>query len=121
MYGVTRENDKRAEEKHPEANGGEELPNFCEQSALIMIILGLSLKWIKRPPREWHGQCEKVHYRRSLCGPHNARSNAKQIEKRKHLGGEEGIRAPYRGPDVSGSPFLLRVTFKIYIVYKETR
>lgn len=29
MYGVTRENDKRAEEKHPEDNGGEELPNFC--------------------------------------------------------------------------------------------
>lgn len=28
-YVVTRENDKRAEEKHPEADGGEELPNFC--------------------------------------------------------------------------------------------
>lgn len=41
------------------------------------------------------------------------RSNAKQIEKRKHLGGEECIRALYRGPVVSGSPFLLRVTFKI--------
>lgn len=26
------------------------------------------------------------------------RSNAKQIEKRKHLGGEECIRALYRGP-----------------------
>lgn len=47
------------------------------------------------------------------------RSNAKQIEKRKHLGGEEGIRALYRGPVVSGSPFLLRVTFKIPIVYEE--
>lgn len=31
------------------------------------------------------------------------RSNAKQIEKRKHLGGEECIRALYRGPVVSGS------------------
>lgn len=49
------------------------------------------------------------------------RSNAKQIEKRKHLGGEEGVRALYRGPVVSGSPFLLRVTFKIPIVYEETR
>lgn len=49
------------------------------------------------------------------------RSNAKQIEKRKHLGGEEGIRALYRGAVVSGSPFLLRVTFKIPIVYEETR
>lgn len=28
-YVVTRENDKRAEEKHPEADEGEELPNFC--------------------------------------------------------------------------------------------
>lgn len=27
-YVVTRENDKRAEEKHPEADGGEELPTF---------------------------------------------------------------------------------------------
>lgn len=28
MYGVTRENDKRAEEKHPEANGAKSYQTF---------------------------------------------------------------------------------------------